>query len=286
MASTQTRAKFAYLKYESMMANLKDETLDSKKRLNAYDINFAPDTKECYVISPDLVPWAVKSKVYTFDSVESANKQLNQNTDTYSSQIVGIQFEDKYRAYIVNQNDNGFYVSSLCDSSDINYDEIGNRPIINLVGTLDDPIMVSELDTGIYKIRGQYKISNFEETIYLSASDTLFIIQNDGNDINIKRITSDDIINYSIKGDSFVSNVYITDEYLKENGYATVSYIDSKLETLESLIRKDLEEYVLKITSDTIEEMVDQKIDQKIDEKIDENIQPTSNTQITELFTK
>ena len=281
MTNVQTRAKFAYLKYESMMLNLKDETLDSKKRLNAYDINFAPDTKECYVIAPDLTPWAIKSKVYTFDSIESANEKLNQNTDTYVGQVIAILYGNKYQGYIVNEDDNGkFYASPLYESSNINYDELGNRPIINLVGTLDEPIMVSDLETGVYKIKGQYKITDLEETIYLSASNTLFIVQKDTNVINIKKITSDDITDYSIIGDSFVSNIYITDKYLEENGYTTVSYVDSKVEAAKVLLEEELKIYI----SGMVESAMNDKLDEKIDEKINDYIQPTDNEQITNLF--
>lgn len=281
MTNVQTRAKFAYLKYESMMLNLKDETLDSKKRLNAYDINFAPDTKECYVIAPDLTPWAIKSKVYTFDSIESANEKLNQNTDTYVGQVIAILYGNKYQGYIVNEDDNGkFYASPLYESSNINYDELGNRPIINLVGTLDEPIMVSDLETGVYKIKGQYKITDLEETIYLSASNTLFIVQKDTNVINIKKITSDDITDYSIIGDSFVSNIYITDKYLEENGYTTVSYVDSKVEAAKVLLEEELKIYI----SGMVESVMNDKLDEKIDEKINDYIQPTDNEQITNLF--
>lgn len=279
--STQTRAKYAYLKYDSMIANLSDETLNPKQKLDAYDINFAPDTKECYVIAPDLTPWAIKSKVYTFDNVQSANEKLNANTDTYPGQIVAIQFEEKYFGYIVNQNSDGFYVSPLSEHENgIDYNDLGNRPIINLVGTLDAPILVSSLNTGIYKVKGQYKVTELEETIYLSASDTIFIVNNNSETINVKKITTDNIINYEISNDKFTSTIYITDDYLTENNYATKPFVDEKIEAAKLILEDELKVYVV----ETINSVMDEELDKKIDERIDAFIQPTDNNQINELF--
>ena len=279
--NSQTRAKFAYLKYESMLSNLSDETLDPKKKLNAYDINFTPDTKECYIISPDLIPWAINSKVYTFDSIESANEQLNQNTDTYSGQIIAIQYDEKYFGYIVNKNVDGYYVSPLNEYPDeINYDKLGNRPIINLIGTLDEPIMVSDLDTGIYKIKGQYKVSNLEETIYLSASDTLFIVDNKKDTINIKRVTIDDIVDYVITNETIVANKYITEDFLKEKNYVNSDYVDTKIEAVKLLLEDELKNYIV----EAINSVMGESLDKKIDERINTFIQPTQDEQITDLF--
>ena len=279
--NSQTRAKFAYLKYESMLSNLSDETLDPKKKLNAYDINFTPDTKECYIISPDLIPWAINSKVYTFDSIESVNEQLNQNTDTYSGQIIAIQYDEKYFGYIVNKNVDGYYVSPLNEYPDeINYDKLGNRPIINLIGTLDEPIMVSDLDTGIYKIKGQYKVSNLEETTYLSASDTLFIVNSQKDTISIKKVTIDDIVDYVITNETLMVNKYITEDFLKEKKYVDSDYVDTKTETVKLLLEDELKKYIV----ETIDSVMGESLDKKIDERINTFIQPTEDEQITDLF--
>lgn len=279
--NAQTRAKFAYLKYETMMENLSDEGLDPKKKLNAYDINFTPDTKECYVIAPDLNPWPIKSKVYTFDSIELANEQLNQNSDTYAGQVVAIRHDEKYFGYIVNENDNGFYTTPLSElADDIDYDTLGNRPIINLVGTLDFPIMVSNLDTGIYKIKGQYKISDLEETVYLSASGALFIVNKNTDNVAIKQITTDTIVDYIIENNELVSHKYITENYLKENNYTDSYYVDAKIEAAKLLLEEDLKNYII----ETINSVMTEELDKRIDERIETYIQPTGDDQIADLF--
>ena len=73
----ESRAKYAYLSYDGMISKIADGTLDG------YDIVYCSDTHENYVISPELQPLSVRSRVYVFDSVEEANTQLNINTDTY-----------------------------------------------------------------------------------------------------------------------------------------------------------------------------------------------------------
>ena len=157
---------------------------------------------------------------------------------------------------------------------------MGNRPIINLVGTLDEPVMVSELDTGIYRIKGQYKISSLEDTIYLSASDIICTVAKDTKGITVKRITSDDITDYFITSSDISKNSYITNQYLKDNNYTTTSYVDTKIEALELSIKEDMKTYVQGI----IEDVFGESLDEIIDNRISENIQSMDSTQIQNLF--
>ena len=92
------RAKYGYMSSASIPLKIQSGEID------AYDIIYTTDTHESYVISPDLEPWAVRSKIYVFDSVENANTLLNVNTDTYIGQIVSILVDDKYKGYIVNRD--------------------------------------------------------------------------------------------------------------------------------------------------------------------------------------
>lgn len=269
-----TRAKWAYLSYNSMIAKIQSGELD------AYDVCYCPDEKANYIISPELEPWAVRSKIYVFSSVEEANIQLNQNTDTYIGQIVSIIVDDVCKGYIVNKNtDDSYYVDAIT-ADNIDYNTLGNRPIENLIGTLDEPIIITTLSSGIYKIKGQYKISSLEETTYLSADGDLFLISADC----IKRITKDTINNYAINGDVIIKETYITDEYLLSQGYSTTDYVDSKVTALEESIREDIQSYVEEIVEDVITQKVDSIIDERLDVKLEEKIQPISNDEVTNLF--
>ena len=98
-----TRAKWAYLPYDSIQPKIDEGILDQ------FDVIYTSDSHENLIITPDLTLWSVRSRIYTFDSVADANTALNTNTDTYKGQIVSILNGDKYTAYVVNQDSNGVY---------------------------------------------------------------------------------------------------------------------------------------------------------------------------------
>ena len=269
------RVKFAYLTYEDMLSKL------DTGELNEYDICFSKDRSVIYLITEELQPLELRSKVYVFDSVSEAETKLNEAIDTYIGQVVAILNDGIYRGYIVNKENDIFTTTPLWEHpKPIDYDTLGNRPIINLVGTLDEPIMVSELDNGIYRIKGQYKISSLEDTIYLSASDIICTVAKDTKGITVKRITSDDITDYFITSSDISKNSYITNQYLKDNNYTTTSYVDTKIEALELSIKEDMKTYVQGI----IEDVFGESLDEIIDNRISENIQSMDSTQIQNLF--
>lgn len=269
------RIKFAYLTYDDMLSKLESGDL------NEYDIIYSKDKYVTYLITEELKPLQLRSRVYIFDSVSEAEIKLNESTDTYIGQVVSILYNDTYRGYIVNQKSGKFIVTPLWEHPEqIDYDTLGNRPIVNLIGTLDKPIMVSELDNGIYRIKGQYKISDLEETIYLSASDILMTVSKNNQNIEIKKITSDDITDYIITNSDISKNTYITEQYLKDNNYVTTAYVDIKIEALELSIKEDMRGYV----QEAITEVFGEELDKKIEDKIDEKIVPMSDSQIRNLF--
>ena len=274
----ESRAKYAYLSYDGMISKIADGTLDG------YDIVYCNETHEIYVISPELQPLSVRSRVYVFDSVEKANIQLNINTDTYVGQIVSVIVEDKCKGYIVNKNREGsFYIEALT-ADNIDYNTLGNRPIENLVGTLDEPIIITELNSGIYKIKGQYKISDDYGTVFLSSDGDLFLIEKTNTENRIKRITKDTIQDFIVSDSDIVKRTYITDDYLTDCGYTTTEYVDSKVLALEESIRADIESYVEQTVEDVITQRIDVIIDERLDVKLDERIQATTNEEIEELF--
>ena len=272
------RAKWAYLPYASIQQKIDDGILDS------YDVVYTSDTHENIVITPDLQFLPIRSKVYVFDSVDDANNQLNLNADTYVGQIVSILSNDKCKGYIVNKDINNMYFVDALTVDDIDYNTIGNRPIENLVGTLDNPILINALSSGIYKVKGQYKISEQEITTYLSADGDLFLIENTDTEKYIKRFTKDDIYDFVITNTDIIKKIYITDEYLLNNGYTTNDYVDNKIAAMEASIRADIEAYVEQTVEDVITRKVNEIIDDCLDAKLDERIQETSNEEVQNLF--
>ena len=276
MAEIEQNVKLAYLTYDDMLKKLEIGEIDQ------YDVIFSKDKLVTYLISENLEPIEFRSKIYVFSSIEEAEEKLNVATDTYDGQVVSILYKDKFRGYIVNTVDDKFTVAPLWEHPDkIDYDTLGNRPIVNIEGTLDNPIVVSELDGGIYNIKGQYKISNLIETIYLSVSSVIVMVEKDGDAIHVKHITTDQITDFFISSDSVYSREYVTDQYLKDNNYATTGYVDSKIAALEQSIKDDIQQYI----SDIIDEQFNTGLDEKISSKIDEKIKPMDNSQVQKLFT-
>lgn len=274
-----SRAKWAYLPYNSIQQKIDEGVLD------AYDVIYTKDSHENVIITPDLTLWSVKSRIYTFDSVADANTALNTNTDTYKGQIVSILNGDKYTAYIVNQDPNGVYFATALSADNIDYNTLGNRPIKNLIGTLDIPIMISSLDVGMYKVKGQYKISATDITTYLSTDGDLFIIEESATEKLIKRFTKDTIQDYVISDSGAEKKTYITDKYLTDNGYSTTAYVDSKLVAFEETIKQDIRTYVEQTVEDVINEKVDEIIDERLDAKLDERIKGSTDEEVQNFFT-
>lgn len=272
------RAKWAYIYRDSIQKKINDGTLD------AYDVVYTKDTHENYVISPDLQPWSVKSRIYVFNSEEQANRQLNINADTYIGQIVSIIKGEVCKGYIVNKNQNGAYYVKQISPDDIDYNNLGNRPIENLVGTLDNPIVVNTLPLGTYKIKGQYKILDNDTTTYLSTNGDLFLVEITNEGKFIKRFTKDNIYDYKITDTDVVKNVYITDEYLATNGYATENYLDGKIAAFENNIRADIEAYVEGVVEQVITNRVDIIIDERLDAKLDMKIQGSTDEEVGRFF--
>ena len=250
------RAKYGYMSSASIPLKIQSGEID------AYDIVYTTDTHENYVISPNLEPLAVRSRVYVFDSVENANTLLNVNTDTYIGQIVAILCNNTYRGYIVNSVDGQFTVTPLWENPEqIDYNTLGNRPIINLEGTLGNTIIVDELDNGIYNIKGQYKIDSSDVTLNISANEILFMVEKSDDSIKIKQISHDNITDYLVLDGVITSDTYITSEYLSQCDYATKEYVDIKIAALQESINENVREYIADIVDEQLGTVLDEKVE-------------------------
>ena len=260
--STQ-RAKFSYVNREDITKLINNGNID------ANDIIYTKDTHENIFIGSDLSINPIRSKIYRFSDVSSAEKSLNTATDTYEGQIVAILTDGAYTAYIVNKNTGGtYYVTKLSeDAKTLNYDNLGNRPIDNLDGTLDDPITISDLATGIYKIRGQYKICSGDITTYLSSNDNFFLVDHDGTEVAIRKITAHNIIDYAVSKNSIVSQTNIpTREWIESQGYVTEASVNEKIAALNFMTKEEVAEYVQNEVLANLEPLIDKRIVLKLNE--------------------
>ena len=108
------------------------------------------------------------------------------------------------------------------------------------VGTTENPIILSELEPSLYRIRGVYKISPNHPTVFITTIDHLSFIDEDDN---IKVITEHNITDYIVDGDdvTFVNN-YATELYVEQN-YATKIYVDDKIAVIEAEISEIISEF-------------------------------------------
>ena len=268
LEQTSPMSRLAYLTYEDMLQKIQTKELDE------YDIIYSKDRLITYLISENLEPIESRSRVYIFNSIEEAETKLNESTDTYIGQIVSILYEDTYRGYIVNQKNDKYIVIPLWECPEpIDYNTLGNQPIINLIGTLDEPIIVNELESGIYKISGRYKITQTDLTVYLNPNVNIFIIDKTDGIISIKKISNEEIIDYTVENDIVSkTNITITENYLFKNGYVTSTYVDKKIEALNISLREDIQKYIDEVIGDKFNSIIDERIDRKIISATDEDI--------------
>lgn len=258
----KNRAKNAFLNSGDVPAFIERGELD------AFDVVFTRDTHENLIISPELSPVPVQSRIYTFPSVSYAEQVLSRSPETYSGQIVAILHEDHYVGYIVNRNaeQDGFSVTSLSTyANEINYDTLGSRPVVNLTGTLAVPVILASLSPGLFHIDGQYQIAVSSPTTYLSSKGSLFLIDSSGQTTFIKRISANEITDFVVAPDQSVTlTKTATEEFLASRGYVTWDYVSAQLLALDYISKEEVTDYVSAVMRETAAPIVTELLDQKL----------------------
>ena len=128
--------------------------------------------------------------------------------------------------------------------------------IPEVVGTTKHPIILSELEPGLYRVIGTYKISHTYTMITLTGIHHLAFVSEDDNP-NIKVITDSDITDYVVTdGDVTFSSEYATKDYVADN-YVTKQYVDNKIAVIEAQISEIISEFhdkVLEIVNERLED--------------------------------
>lgn len=170
----------------------------------------------------------------------------------------------KYPAYcwITNRGQYGFINKS---------NELEVIGIPELVGTLDNTLILSILDDGLYQIKGQHKITANDETVYYSMSPILCVVQTLEGKKKVKRITADDICNYTVEEDlSVTRDTVATQEWIKEQGYADEAYIDYKFEILKQQLDAEIEDLVEPVVYPMVTSIIDAEIQDIPDDDIED----------------
>lgn len=126
--------------------------------------------------------------------------------------------------------------------------------IPELVGTEDNPIVLSGVPEGLYRVIGVYKICSGSTDTITTDIHHLAFINNTGETTLIKVVTESDIQDYSVlRGLITFSNIY-----------ATKQYVDTQVEILQNQISEIISEFepmVLQVITDNYEPISKQFID-------------------------
>lgn len=114
--------------------------------------------------------------------------------------------------------------------------------IPEIIGTAEQPIILSLLEPGLYRVKGTYKISPEYATTFITTIDHIAFVAGD-DEINIKVVTEHNITDYIVEDDTvtFINN-YATVMYLEQN-YATKVYVDNKIAVVEGQISEIIAEF-------------------------------------------
>lgn len=248
--------RFGWLNYDEMI-----EAINSGY-LNEYDICFTKDTHEQYIIDGKLNPTSIKSRLRIYASVESAITDINSTKQTYAGEILSIRDGEKFIAYVVNQfADGSYYITPVCSDGQVDYNDLQNVPIINIEGTVTNPINLLELEDGYYKVTGHF-ISPSTGNDITSLVGNIIIIESSVDGKIIKRIGTDKIFDYIV---DFEGNVkvdkYATDEYIKAQGFATEEYVSIQMTALKVTLEEYVREYVATTCTLLIKHILEDELD-------------------------
>lgn len=190
---------------------------------------------------------------------------------TYDNTIIAIQEgKVRYPAYcwVTDRGQYGFLNRN---------NELEIIGIPEFTGTLDNQIIIANLNDGIYQIKGEHKITENDITTFSTSTFIIYLVQTINGVKKIKRITSDEIIDYVVEsGGSLVVDAVVTESYLKDHGYADTAYIDAKMAVLEEEMRQYVDE--------SIDEAIAGKVEPIVRQVVDEEIQDVPSEDIEDLF--
>lgn len=254
----ENQIRFGWLNYEEMVEAIENGDLDQ------FDICFTRDTHEQYLIDSKLNPVSIKSRLRIYASVEAAIEDINSTNQTYSGEIISIRDGEKFIAYVVNQfADETYYISPICSDGQVDYNDLQNVPLVNIEGTVANPINLLDLDDGFYKVTGHF-ISPSTGKDITSIVGNIIIVESSVGSKTIKRIGTDKIFDYVIASDgSIKTEKYATDEYIKSQGFATEEYVENQMVALKASLEEYVREYVATTCTLLIKHMIEDELNMR-----------------------
>lgn len=159
------------------------------------------------------------------------------------------------------------YINSL------SYNTLSDKPIINMIGSLNAPVYISSLDDGIYKIKGQFIIGGSNTTVNSSPEDTFFLVSHNPdiqNKMTITKIQGGSITLYFLESDgTFRTDRYITEEWVKAQNFMSAN---------------SAKEYITQAIQETVSDVIDQTLDEKLDSALDKKLGGISTEELNNIF--
>ena len=150
--------------------------------------------------------------------------------------------------------------------------------IPELSGSLDNVLILSTLDDGLYQVKGPHKITASHPTTFDYSSFILVVVQTINGIKKVRRITADELTTYTIEEDlSVTSDEVATKDYLDDMGYTTEDYVDAKVAAMESTIMADVEAALPGMLEGIVRPVVEEVVDETILPEDDDNIRDLFN---------
>ena len=259
-------SRMVYANYDDIQ-----KAIDAKI-INANDIVLCKDTREMIIIREDGSLFPVNARHYRFDSQDAALEYLNKSADTYDGQFVSIKnkFSGNYDAFVVNKENGKYAVKNVAvaDSVEFDYNKALNKPIDVMTGSVFEPILITGLKDGFYKIVGAYKMSGDAVTVYSSSTGHFVVVETIDGVKYIKQITAQKIIDYKVDATGTVTSEEMpTKRWIKEQKFATVQYVDDKVSAMDFLTKSEADEYISKYIDASISKIVADTVDRVVDER-------------------
>lgn len=159
------------------------------------------------------------------------------------------------------------YINSL------SYNTLSDKPIVNMIGSLNAPVYITSLEDGIYKIKGQFIIGGSNTTVNSSPEDTFFLVSHDPdiqNKMTITKIQGGSITLYFLESDgTFRTDRYITEEWVKAQNFMSAN---------------SAKEYITQAIQETVSDVIDQTLDGKLDSALDKKLGSISTEELNNIF--
>lgn len=141
--------------------------------------------------------------------------------------------------------------------------------IPELTGTMQNKIVLSSLDDGLYQVKGQHTITADYPTTFDCTNFILVVVQTIDGVKKIRRITADELSVYIINEDLSVSvDEVATKGYLDDKGYTTEEQLDEKIAVLKAELEDEIEVLVEPVVRPMVEEIINRDIQPEDDQSI------------------